>query len=57
MWASELLDENTCEKCAQIDGREYETTAQARVDYPAGVYEDCEAESGCRGTLVLARRA
>jgi NMD protein affecting ribosome stability and mRNA decay len=51
--ASELLDENTCQKCAEIDGHDYETLAQARADYPEGGYKDCESESGCRGTLVV----
>jgi hypothetical protein len=54
IYASELLDESTCQKCADIDGHDYETLAQARADYPVGSgYKDCESESGCRGTLVF----
>lgn len=54
IYASELLDEHTCQGCAKIDGREYETQALARTDYPdGGGYKDCESEAGCRGTLVF----
>lgn len=54
IYSSELLDEKTCLKCAEIDGHDYETLAEARADYPdGGGYKDCESESGCRGTLVL----
>ncbi|MEO3940203.1 hypothetical protein V3C41_03885 [Paenarthrobacter nicotinovorans] len=53
IYASELLDEHTCQKCAAIDGHEYETLAQARADYPdGGGYKDCESGSGCRGSLI-----
>lgn len=53
IYASELLDEHTCRKCAEIDGHEYETLAQARADYPdGGGYKDCESGLGCRGTLI-----
>lgn len=55
IWASELLDEDTCEKCAQIDQHEYDSMAEAKADYPLGGYRDCENESGCRGTLVFFR--
>jgi hypothetical protein len=54
IWASELLDERTCQRCAEIDGHDYDTLAQARADYPdGGGYKHCESESGCRGTLVF----
>lgn len=53
IYASELLDDKTCRKCADIDGHDYETLEQARRDYPQGGYKDCESESGCRGTLVF----
>lgn len=54
IYASELLDEQTCPKCAEIDGHEYQTLARARADYPdGGGYHGCESETGCRGTLVL----
>ena len=54
IYASELLDEHTCRKCAEIDGHEYQTMAQARADYPdGGGYHGCESGTGCRGTLVF----
>lgn len=53
IYASELLDENTCQKCAEIDGHDYATLEEARIDYSeGGGYKHCESESGCRGTLV-----
>jgi hypothetical protein len=53
IWASELLDEDTCEKCAQIDQHEYNSMAEAKAEYPLGGYKDCKNQSGCRGTLVF----
>jgi hypothetical protein len=53
IYASELLDEHTCQRCAEIDGHEYETLARAEADYPDGGYKGCESETGCRGTLVV----
>lgn len=54
VYASELLDRNTCTPCSHVDGKEYETLADALVDYPgAGGYVGCEGGSRCRGTLVV----
>jgi len=54
VYASELLDRNTCGPCATVDGRTYETLAAGLVDYPgAGGYVGCDGGSRCRGTLVL----
>jgi hypothetical protein len=60
VWASELIDDETCARCAAIDGHEYSSMAEARADYPEGQYPDggyrhCESEAGCRGTLVMFR--
>lgn len=60
IWASELIDDKTCAKCAENDGHEYTSVAEAREDYPAGEYpaggyRHCESETGCRGTLVFLR--
>lgn len=55
LFASELIDDQTCANCAGIDGHEYTSMAEARADYPAGGYNGCESESGCRGTLILMR--
>lgn len=53
IYASEILDGNQCIPCNGVDGREYPTIELARVDYPAGIYRDCEGLDRCRGTLVL----
>jgi hypothetical protein len=50
--ASEILDSNTCDPCAEIDGASYESLADAEQDYPAGGYIDCDGGPNCRGTLV-----
>lgn len=54
VYASELLDRNTCGPCATVDGRTYETLEAGLVDYPgAGGFVGCDGGSRCRGTLVL----
>ncbi|RIJ76604.1 hypothetical protein D1871_11055 [Nakamurella silvestris] len=54
VYASELLDGNTCDRCAQVDGREYDSLDTALLDYPdAGPYRLCRGEARCRGTLVM----
>lgn len=53
IYASEILDRNTCDPCSMIDGTEYSSMAEARADYPNGTYRDCEGGSRCRGTLVF----
>ncbi|WBF78972.1 capsid maturation protease [Arthrobacter phage Bolt007] len=53
IWASELLDSATCGPCQAIDGKEYETVAAAREDYPHGGYGMCDGDARCRGTLVF----
>jgi hypothetical protein len=52
IYASELLDGATCQECALIDGTEYESIAEAEIDYPVGGYVYCEGGLRCRGTLV-----
>lgn len=52
IYASELLDENTCETCADVDGREYSSLQEAEADYPTGGYAECLGGPRCRGTLV-----
>lgn len=51
-YASELLDESTCDECEAIDGTEYGSLDEADADYPAGGYGDCAGGPRCRGTLV-----
>jgi hypothetical protein len=52
LYASELLDSNTCEECVDIDGTEYPDLDAAETDYPTGGYMDCLGGPKCRGTLV-----
>lgn len=52
IYASELLDTNTCETCMEKDGEQYDTLAAAESDYPTGGYLDCLGGPRCRGTLV-----
>jgi hypothetical protein len=52
VYASELLDENTCEYCADEDGLEFDSLAAATADYPSGGYAECAGGPRCRGTLV-----
>lgn len=52
IYASELLDANTCGPCRAIDGTRYDTIEEAMRDYPAGGFAGCEGMENCRGTLV-----
>jgi hypothetical protein len=52
IYASELLDNNTCTLCSSIDGTEYQNLDDAERDYPGGGYTDCLGRDRCRGTLV-----
>jgi hypothetical protein len=52
IYASELLDRNTCGPCSMVDGHRYVDEAAALVDYPAGIFRQCAGGLRCRGTLV-----
>jgi hypothetical protein len=52
LYASELLDENTCTRCTAKDGEEFDDMADAEQSYPTGGFRDCLGGSRCRGTLV-----
>jgi hypothetical protein len=52
IYASEVMDENTCGPCADVDGTEYFDLDEAEADYPTGGYVECEGGLRCRGTLV-----
>ena len=52
VYASELLDQNTCEVCSSIDGTQYADIKEAEKDYPTGGHKDCLGGPRCRGTLV-----
>lgn len=51
---AKLGDGIICEPCIRVDGTEYASMSDARIDYPSGYYRDCEGGKRCRGT-VLAR--
>ncbi len=54
VYSSELLDRVTCDRCASLDGRQYETVGDAYRDYPdAGPMARCRGGDRCRGTLVF----
>lgn len=53
IYASELLDSATCGPCSLVDGRTYATVAEARRDYPFGIYRLCEGGTRCRGACVF----
>jgi len=52
IYASEILDANTCTACNAIDGTEWSTLAEAEASYPIGGFVDCQGGLRCRGTLV-----
>lgn len=55
-YASELLDGNQCSRCEPVDGRQYASLADSRVDYPNGYYQGCLGGARCRGTIVAIYR-
>jgi hypothetical protein len=52
IYASEILDNNTCAACAGVDGTQYTSMDDAARDYPSGGYTDCAGYDRCRGVLV-----
>jgi hypothetical protein len=50
--ASEILDVNTCKKCQDEDGHQFESLAAAEEAYPTGGYINCQGDLRCRGTVV-----
>lgn len=52
IYASELMDDNTCSPCAGEDGTEFATLAEAEQSYPGGGFIDCLGADLCRGTVV-----
>lgn len=54
IYASEILDGNTCVPCSAVDGARYLSVDEARVDYrEGGGFRQCEGGLRCRGTLVF----
>lgn len=53
VFASELLDDNTCGECEDVDGTEYAGIEESENDYPyGGGYINCDGGLRCRGTVV-----
>lgn len=52
VYASEILDGNTCGPCESEDGTEWPTVAAAEGEYPLGGFIDCDGGLKCRGVLV-----
>jgi hypothetical protein len=52
IYASEILDVNTCAACSSQDGTHYPDMDAAEQDYPFGGFTDCAGGGRCRGTLV-----
>jgi hypothetical protein len=51
-YASEVLDQSTCEFCAAIDGHQFESLSDAAAAYTNGGYVDCAGFLRCRGIMV-----
>lgn len=51
-YASEILDNNTCQPCSSVDGTEYTSLSDSERDYPGGGFVDCAGGDRCRGTIV-----
>jgi hypothetical protein len=49
--ASEVNDKNRCGACRKIDGRRFDTFAEARAAYPTGQYAHCAGGARCRGMV------
>jgi hypothetical protein len=50
--ASEINDRNECDACAEVDGTEFDTLADAEAAYASGGYSGCEGGLRCRGVIV-----
>lgn len=62
IYASEVMDSNTCKPCRRVDGRHIGNTddpdivAKVAAIYPNGGYVDCLGGVRCRGTVVMVIR-
>lgn len=60
LYASEVLDTNSCAPCRKIDGTwlcDSTDTTKADELYPSGTYIDCLGGPRCRGLIVARARA
>lgn len=56
-YGSEINDANTCDLCAEVDGRWLgNSVAEAEAEYPTGGYIRCEGRDRCRGQVVAVWR-
>jgi hypothetical protein len=57
LYATEVMDHNTCEPCRLINGHDIGSTSDPDIDarvaelYPGGGYVDCLGLERCRGTI------
>lgn len=51
-FASEVLDTNTCKKCRDIDGTQFDGQDEAAQAYASGGYTECLGRLRCRGIVV-----
>jgi len=58
LYASEVMDRNTCRPCREVDGKwlgntdDPDTPARVAEVYPNGGYRFCQGGVRCRGTIV-----
>lgn len=53
LYSSELVDSpGCCAPCTAVNGTEYNSMAEAELDYPGGGYRECLGGPRCRGTIV-----
>ena len=50
--STEVHDANRCDPCAEIDGTEFPSQAEAEAAYGTGGYIHCQGGTRCRGTIV-----
>lgn len=53
IYASSVLDGNTCSACAELDGTQYQSIDDAEADFPTGGYAACEGGERCRCLYVV----
>jgi hypothetical protein len=53
IYSSELMDGETCDACARVDGKDYDSMDDALTEYETGGYGACKGGARCRGTLVF----
>jgi hypothetical protein len=51
-YSSEILDVATCGPCAEVDGRRFDSLAEAQRFYSFGGFVDCLGGPRCRGTVI-----